>query len=171
MGQPMFIHARVEPTPGSGKKRFGTSLRAGVRSRSDSSRQTTDQSLGAPLRGCCTRGEKKRRIPSYATLRPSSRVERSPNRAQSRRPQKPRSLSLYENFESLSILEAKNLRSTIVSRNIELIARIIRLLRAGNEHADMPPHFYWSFTLAGLWLRVGVLAFVLALTHSSRAVA
>ena len=63
------------------------------------------------------------------------------------------------------------MRSRIASRNIELIARVIRLLKAGNELTDMPPHFYWSFTLAGLWLRVGVLAIVLALTHTGRAVA
>ncbi len=31
----------------------------------------------------------------------------------------------------------------------------------------MPPHFYWSFTLAGLWLRIGVLAIVLAFTRTS----
>jgi hypothetical protein len=59
------------------------------------------------------------------------------------------------------------LRSRIASRDIELIACVIRLLKAGNELADMQSHFYWLFTLAGLWLRIGVLAIVLALTHTS----
>lgn len=63
------------------------------------------------------------------------------------------------------------MHSKIASRNIELIACVIRFLRAGDELTDMPPHFYWSFTLTGFWLRVGVLAIVLALTDTSRAVA
>lgn len=46
-----------------------------------------------------------------------------------------------------------------------MIASIIRLLRARDELTDQFPHFYWSVTFAGLWLRVGVLACVLVLTH------
>ena len=52
-----------------------------------------------------------------------------------------------------------------------MIASVTRLLGARNAHTNELPHFYWSVTFAGLWLRVGVLAFVVALTHSSRAVA
>jgi hypothetical protein len=67
--------------------------------------------------------------------------------------------------------EGNSVRSGILRRSIERIATIVRFIKAGDDLTDMPSHFYWSFTLAGLWLRVGVLAFVLALTHSGRAVA
>jgi hypothetical protein len=47
----------------------------------------------------------------------------------------------------------------------------VRFLSAGDELTDMPLHLYWSFSFAGLWFRLGVLAVVVALIHSGRAVA
>ena len=47
----------------------------------------------------------------------------------------------------------------------------MRFLSAGDERTDMPSHFYWSFSFAGVWLRLGVLAVIVALTHSGRAFA
>ena len=63
------------------------------------------------------------------------------------------------------------MHSRIFSRSIEILTRSVRLFKAGDERSGIPPCFYWSVSFAGLWLRVGVLAFVLTLSHTSRAVA
>jgi hypothetical protein len=89
---------------------------------------------------------------------------------QSRRPPKARSPSISETRNLSPVQEPHELRSRLASRPFELITSFVSFFNGHNEHPDTPPSFYWSISFAGLWLRIGVLAFALALTHSSRTI-